>query len=75
VCHALVALPLVIGGKPKRERKPRRKSTRTLIEAAKRADLYVTALNPDGSISTGKADDEPAPINGNPWDEVLHGDR
>jgi hypothetical protein len=60
------------GNTGRHERKPRRKSTKALIETAKRAGLAVTALKPDGSVEIGKPEIEPVEhINGNPWDEVL----
>jgi hypothetical protein len=54
--------------------KPRRKSQAALVNTAKRTGLTVTALNPDGSVSTGQGE-RAEHVNGNPWDEVLHHDR
>jgi hypothetical protein len=60
ICYALTAVPLETGAEDvkraieaERKRKPRRKSIKALVEIAKKAGLGVTALNPDGSVSTG----------------------
>jgi hypothetical protein len=69
VCYPLVAdnlttgaadLAAVVEAERKRKRGPRRKSQAKMIETAKRAGLDVVALNADGSILTGKAEQQEA---------------
>src|SRR5688572_27759124 len=58
---------------PKRHKyKPRRKTTEVLIKTAEKAGLAVTAINADGSISTGEVEALNEHVNGivNPWKKV-----
>jgi hypothetical protein len=59
--HELRALDLVIGGKPKCERKPHRKSVKALLDIAERRKLPVKKLNPDGSVEIGEASEPEQP--------------